>query len=1654
MQEIIGNSKLVRQTFDEFLSQKVEEINSGKNEQEKGAILNQLFSSEFKELIDLEAELKKTYDEFGLEASQLQAQEQEVIKRIVEFSQEKQRLKESGNPEAKNDIGILDMYGRIYRRKEEVLKRLSEISNKMHNEGTTDLNSHYYITKRLLEKFNETGKLSEEAVKFAITPKLIKAYEANFETGKAVTFLANHGTPNHELMVSKTFNTDFLGRNTGSMSAFNATFFAGSKETSVNYVGNPIAKTWVRDFIQARKYYVNNFSPELKAKLESLLSSDTSKGVVQKVNALMANAHIEFPNDFKLKDTGRKTKEGEPIIKPSPETQQGWDIDGFLDRALEGANDEGFAIGGYEMAWKEEGRKPYLLRNIVKMDNPLVHEYAKADYRDETFASVIRRAKEAGHDGVIFKNTKDGGGLDTIFASFAKNEDNKIFTLETSEDTRFVPRGNDEAGNKVKNGSEIEGRNYQPTEAPLVDAVEMAEARRLGDLFKTKQMREFVGDRKVVPQTADEGFTDFINNFKQADINQDTALMMLDEMSKDMFGGLDRQTNRLRLNELKEKAMVAFEKANPKMKGLYGELPDRRIKEYLPLSEYIEAKRLEESLAKPAPQKQLHSEFTGKTAKEFAKKIEEARKWVKKANPQYNDFSGYLADNVPMREYYQHAVYSKKFKTGEPVVVVGVHGTNTSQGFLRDRKFKHELRVKDLPLSDGERRGAYFASSDSTVLNPEYQGYDPKKVGYEFSPEFRRPESDSPNIGKSAIRFDNPLVVDGQQTPMMKRTEKILGEAIEKGHDGVIYINQMDGGNLDVSFILPVETANKQQRMIGSTLEKTMAGEAYEPLPRGEGLTNRTAYLQPDEPMPPSRDQGFNRVYREISRSKKASTRSIKEAYINKWGIDLSDFEKHKQLTDALDRLERDAEDGKDIPDFIFERRDLKKEIEDLESWMDSRITETQGDYARQFTDQLDEIEIGMSRIDSIISTISEQPLSKVGTWSGTNRLDAVLTRELGSGFAREISGDDVFIADAFREFAGQKYERDMIGKAFESELYSSDYITPQKGRHHYTIPASEGANKKGILIDILKSENKLTKEGKPQGEVNPRRIINALRNRSGGDSKVYAEAKAIGLIDWLESKQEGKNQKKVTTKELIEFVENNKMGLEIDPQLEQAADFGNTRPYVTGGEEQAKKGYRVYVVRMTNANHEHRVAGHFEGAVVHVRVTLRDSKDGKKVMHIEEIQANNTATDVLSESQRQIVTKEIQQLKLFKKDYEAALLYTQAESSALKSRFTASTTDYATAETARVDRWQNKRDTIAKKYAESLYDLNPEEYQERYTSIGNKTRDGYISALAKSLLNSRIDMMVSEKTTRLNAKKNNAPLQDPKEWVKVAFRTVLRKAFVEGVDRITITPWSETPLQVGMKSKSAERFYGKTIVDAFNSELQKMNSRLDVENKSTSKRQARITEANVRLNDAIQRVAKEVDVRAENNGADIAEIFKYLHMSDADLDNRFGSQSNNYMSSAFNFEKWMQFETGKLPNDYKGLDAIEKAVSARTEKLTAYIEEEMSNQGAKTPSGKKVAAGSMSESEYLVDRSMGFNLTPEMKKKAARPQRMFQPAEYSEFKSEQSATGRILRNAKGYVIMLANNKFRVYNPAKAIIGVYGSEEEAKKRIYKEIPKQ
>lgn len=45
----------------------------------------------------------------------------------------------------------------------------------------------------------------------------------------------------------------------------------------------------------------------------------------------------------------------------------------------------------------------------LKLSNPYVHDYEGAEYRDEKYADIMAKAKELGHDSVIFENTFDPG---------------------------------------------------------------------------------------------------------------------------------------------------------------------------------------------------------------------------------------------------------------------------------------------------------------------------------------------------------------------------------------------------------------------------------------------------------------------------------------------------------------------------------------------------------------------------------------------------------------------------------------------------------------------------------------------------------------------------------------------------------------------------------------------------------------------------------------------------------------------------------------------------------------------------------------------------------------------------------------------------------------------------------------------------------------------------------------------------------------------------------------------------------------------------------------------------------------------------------------------------------------------------------------------
>lgn len=1277
-------------------------------------------------------------------------------------------------------------------------------------------------------------------------------------------------------------------------------------------------------------------------------------------------------------------------------------------------------------------------RALIRMDNPLVIEGRKS-YQEYYLKDKIRPAIAAGHDGIVFRDMRDGGNFDNIYILFKNGLKDNQLGLDTSFDDVAVPRGNDETGQKVRYGTEL-GLQFQPTdanEAPKrvkgidIDFVKAYDVFRqeyeqstgqswsMEKFMQRARNWEFFGDENgfvaVRPQRS--GFVKLVgmagdNKSKLRAIQQikEQGLPVWGMVSKDIKDmavkrGM-REPNMIERTLLKQ----ALNSAALGDAEILGYTPDNGVRLRYPdigeVTKYM--------VGSPEYYKKLRSDFGKQIKSKIGFQPTEGEQGGRTYTPEQmnKEFIGkYASENKEITKGLKinHGIVIGRM--GQEAVVLMKNGEMIGRlTWMTDKQNGHTYDI-------------------AVEIEPEYQGKKYQHLLYSEAYERMRAKG---------FKETYQDIYNEQGIPA-KSQIKILGK---------------DAGTFtDRNFKQKKLTYDAFMREMKYALKN---GDEFVPT---EAKLDPKAWYQPVERKIPTRDEGFNRVYREISRNKKASARSIKQAYLDKWGIDLNDYERYKQLEDAVHDLEfrrnNNEYEGTER-EYYDERQELLNEYNELESAMTDQITGTQGNYAHRFNDQEGEITSGIKSIERIIDDISKVPLDTVDTFSGKNRLDALLKRRLGSGFAQEITGDNVFIADAFREYAGIKYEREMLGAAFESELYSSEFDKMDYTGDDFIKKLESSAtfkNRKGILIDILRSENKLTKEGNPQGEVNPRRIINALRNKSGGDSKVYAEAKAIGLIDWLESKQEGKNQKKVTTKELIEFVENNKMGLAIDPQLEQAADFGSTRPYVTGGEEQAKKGYRVYVVHMMNPKHKHGVEGHFGGAVVHVRVTLRDSKDGKKVMHIEEIQANNTATNELSPKQKEIVLKEIQILERLKKetdildeDHRRALSNARNHSYVGDEENTA--LEYKKLAIESIDKVNyEKKDKHRRKYAEQLYDLNPEFWQDKFDSNKEKTRERYIELTDRWLLSHNIDMFVSEKKTAANSARNNAPLQDPKEWVKVAFRTVLRKALVEGVDRITITPWSETPLQVGMKAKSAERFYGKTIVDAFNSELQKMNSRLDVANKSENIPRQKYEASKISTNEGLQRVATAV-VPSELNGTKAKELFELLHKDDADL-----KSNHNYHALNTRFD----YLINTIPDGTSGKLEIMQASKRRLQQFGDYLTMlEAQDKDAKTPSGRSVvaSASNMSESEYLVDRSMGFDLTPEMKKKAARPQRMFQPAEYTEFKSEQSATGRILRNAKGYVIMLANNKFRVYNPAKAILGVYGSEEEAKKRIYREIPKQ
>lgn len=814
--------------------------------------------------------------------------------------------------------------------------------------------------------------------------------------------------------------------------------------------------------------------------------------------------------------------------------------------------------------------------------------------------------------------------------------------------------------------------------------------------------------------------------------------------------------------------------------------------------------------------------------------------------------------------------------------------------------------------------------------------------------------------------------------------------------------------------------------------------------------------------------------------------------------------------------------------------------------------------------------------------------------------------RELVSQLAELRSGgrtaEDRNIRAAIEEDAALTSNAE-LPPVFKSQLYQKD-IDPITFRE---------SKPEGALADILRRENKLVTRTDPDtggereiavGEVNGQRIINELLRIGGGRNKAYAEAKAIGLLDWIQQKSGGlRGQKKIPTSELIKFIDENQLGLVIDPQLVQNADFGDTSKHIDGGIEQSKQGYRVFVVRMANAKHTHPVKGHFNNAVVHIRTSLRTTEDGRKVLHIEEIQANNTAEGILTDKQKEILKNKIQRAdnittdllkEFYKKELKDNYLvrpdmnnwfkqnskrgnYSEAEKnvyylkqyegmvdSGFAKEFVAAMKgakgpesqnlamafaravfgDETISRSTHIDpntlirtfqmdarsalgRFRQFKDGNAGSLfyqdgslifpsVDELYalmvgfrvstDKNPAFYE-----VLAKTKEPFAKQLQyylnhthrlmhmkeawrtnKEMASSFVGdlgsneaavmhrlstptewmRLRSELNTKINKVKSEHPLQEMKEWVKVAFRTILRAAETEGVSRITITPWDKTPIAVGMEPDSAKSLYGDTIIKLFNSELARMNSHLTIENKTGEKMNVKYRDAKLATNSSLQKLAiKGTTLLLNDAGVDVRPLYEIMHMDDSDLTQLLANKELQFVGKPTeNFARIQRLKnyfdevserarlkSEEVDNPVAYRD-IKEALRNRLDQYNVHLEADMFDKNEAYPSGlmprEKILKSARdrydtsTQSRALVDQSYGFDMSPEIRKVARGSQPILRPDEGRiEYTEQITPAAKVLQTVAGYSIMIQNNKFRVYNPNRILVGIYKSEQEAKKKV-------
>lgn len=713
-----------------------------------------------------------------------------------------------------------------------------------------------------------------------------------------------------------------------------------------------------------------------------------------------------------------------------------------------------------------------------------------------------------------------------------------------------------------------------------------------------------------------------------------------------------------------------------------------------------------------------------------------------------------------------------------------------------------------------------------------------------------------------------------------------------------------------------------------------------------------------------------------------------------------------QELSDASDWYNRhgndpdmlDAEDRpRDLDDIRQERQDAKNEENDLYRGLSSEN-------------------------DQVLSFVEEANQFFDKIWKGNYTSWKEVQRYAGF--------DDV--RRAVETSIGRLYNK-QFPPVFKSELFNT---------------TRDGDKKTfgGAIMDVLKRLN-LAKENPDmitgwefkQGTINAKSVINMLEKMAGGGNKAFTEAKQIGLIEYLVSRQMGmphdlamkyntsmpeswhfhgknpaevlesirskynqKGQGEVSVRDLIDFVETNEFKVRVDELPRANVD---SESYVAGG---TTSGYRDIVIRMP-VDYSHGVEGHFgEGAsnvVAHIRVTFRTDGDGRKVMHIEEVQANNANQGVLTEKQKVEAQKKLDRIIAFQKEYQRIVDgYANMEKNVMTVE-----DDGVSLKTEK--RMRREKDDIIRKRDQELKQLND--------TMADLVEDGSRFGFSYS------KRLASELATSIQKKGNNAPAQEFKDWTKMAFKALMREAVINGAERVTLTPYHKTPVQVGMKPKQAKSLYETILPNAWSSMLKEINAELKADKKFTGEKTAELIKeegiklgevTSNRIHELSQGWSNRVNSQAET---DVGYLFSNFHKDPKAIIDDVAPQTITGSRDTTAILKWqtdMEHRIGSIKNQ-KNRQLAENVYLAKQEEIQHAWNSETNALKELKYKGRK-----MGESQVLLDESLGFDMTPEAIEYGSRSHPNFKPTEGDEQPRTYSKSS--LRWQKGFI-----GKFAEENP-------------------------